>query len=221
MSRSRRIFRATFLATLGFIEVLAANPVPLSADLSSAGISAPVTVVGASESDHAAIGWAVDRFQRGGLELPPVVIEIHTVPADCDGYDGLFRSSETPPTVLVCNRSRYIVLHELAHAWEHHNLTDDTRQEFMELLGLTAWSDHDVAWKERGVEVVAEIITWGLYDNDLTADLDEKLMKQRAYSLITGALPGRHRGATDVGAETRSRAVEDPGNADPSWDELR
>ena len=220
MSRSRRIFSTTFLATLSFIGASTANPVPLSADLTSAGIPASVTVVGASENDHAAIGWAVDLFQRGGLELPPVVIEIHTAPADCNGHDGLFRSSETTPTVLVCNRSRYIVLHELAHAWEQHNLTDDTRQEFMEMLGLTAWSDHDVVWKERGVEVVAEIITWGLYDNDLTADLDERLMKQRAFALITGALPVRDREATETGSETRSGVVEDPSNADPGWDEL-
>lgn len=220
MSRSRRIFSSTFLATLCFIGASAANPVPLSADLTPAGMPASVTVMGASESDHAAIGWAIDRFQRGGLDLQPVVIEIHTAPADCNGHDGLFRSSETPPTVVVCNRSRYIVLHELAHAWEHHNLTDDTRQELMELMGVTAWSDHDVAWKERGVEVVAEIITWGLYDNDLTADPDEKLKKQRAYSLITGALPGRDREATEAGGETRSSVVEDPSTAEPGWDEL-
>lgn len=220
MSRSRRIFSTTFLATLGFIGASAANPVPLSADLPSAGMPAPVTVVGASESDHAAIGWAVDRFQRGGLELPPVVIEIQTAPNDCNGYDGLFRSRETPPTVLICNPSRYIVLHELAHAWEHHNLTDDTRQQFMELLGLTAWNDHDSAWKERGVEVLAEIITWGLYDIDLTADLDEKLMKQNAYSLITGALPVRDREATETGGEARYGVVEDPSSAEPGWDEL-
>jgi hypothetical protein len=220
MSRSRRIFSTTFLATLSFIGASAANPVPLSADLTSAGMPASVTVVGASESDHAAIGWAVDRLQWGGLELPPVVIEIHTAPADCNGHDGLFRSSETTPTVLVCNRSRYIVLHELAHAWEHHNLTDDTRQEFMELLGLTAWSDHDVAWKERGVEDLAEIITWGLYDIDLTADLDERLTKQRAFALITGALPVRDREATEAGGETRSSVVEDPSAAEPGWDEV-
>lgn len=221
MSRSRRIFSTTFLATLGFIGASAANPVAMSADPTAADMPASVTVVGASESDHAAIGWAVDRFQRAGLELPPVVIEIHNAPADCNGYDGLFRASETLPAILVCNRSRYIVLHELAHAWEHHNLTDDTRQEFMELLGLTAWNEHDVVWGERGVEALAEIITWGLYDIDLTADLDEKLMKQNAYSLITGGLPRRHCEAPEAGGETRLGAVEDPSNAEPGWDEVR
>ena len=91
----------------------------------------------------------------------------------------------------------------------------------MELLGLTAWNDHDVAWNERGIETLAEIITWGLYDNDLTADLDQKLMKRRAYSLIAGALPERHGEATEAGGETRSGAVEDPSNAEPGWDEVR
>jgi hypothetical protein len=220
MSRPHRIFSTTLVVALGFMGTSAASPVSRSADPVPA-LPGWVTVVGASESDHAAIGWAVDRFERAGLELPPVVIEIHTAPADCNGHDGLFRGSETPPTVLVCNRNRYIVLHELAHAWEHHNLTDDTRMEFMSLLGLTAWNDHDVAWNERGVEALAEIITWGLYDNDITADLDERLMKQRAYSLITGALPRRNRETTEAGGETRSGAVEDPSNADPGWDEVR
>ena len=89
------------------------------------------------------------------------------------------------------------------------------------LLGLTAWHDRDVAWKERGVEALAEIITWGLYDIDLTAGLDERLMKQRAFALITGVLPGRYRDATDVGGGPRSGAVEDPSNAEPGWDEMR
>lgn len=70
------------------------------------------------------------------------------------------------------------------------------------------------AWKQRGVEALAELVTWGLHDNPLTEDHDEKL---EAYQLITGRLPQRH--ATEV--DTGAYRSEDPLDAESGWDELR
>jgi hypothetical protein len=180
-------------------------------------VTGELTVVGGTERDQANVGWAVNRIRRAGLQLPPLVIELHPTDDGCNGHDGLFRGGSL--IISVCTPNRYIIIHELAHAWEHQNLSDEIRQEFMEMWGLTTWNDHGVAWKDRGVEAVAEIITWGLYDHDLTADHSIKLQKERAFKLITGLQPRRHQQIT--GDSIGKRATQDPVDERPGWDELR
>ena len=53
------------------------------------------------------------------------------------------------------------ILHEIAHAWAAHNLSDDQRQAFVDLRGLDTWFG-DAPWHERGSEQAAVIIAWGL-----------------------------------------------------------
>ncbi|GMQ86652.1 MAG: hypothetical protein BMS9Abin07_2239 [Acidimicrobiia bacterium] len=204
MKYSSRILFAALLAFSGFTATPAA--------------SSGITLVGGTEQDHADVAWASERFDKAGLVLPPVVVEFHADDAGCDGYDGVFRGGEDPFRIDVCNANRYIVMHELAHAWDQHNLTDEMREEFMELRGLTSWNGSG-SWKERGVEAVAEVITWGLYDHDITADREQKREKERAFELITGESPRRQ--ATEAGGGTRTRAIEDPVDAETGWDELR
>ena len=146
-------------------------------------------IIGATESDFNNVTWAIERYAAADLELPPMIIEFHDDDSGCRGHDGLFRGGERPVEIHVCTRNRYIVLHEMAHAWDHHNLTDAARQEFMELRDLETWGDHDVPWRDRGVEALAQTITWGLYDTAI-GDGD---VHGPSYRLLTGDVPVRDR----------------------------
>lgn len=74
-----------------------------------------------------------------------------------------------------------MILHEMAHAWNHHDLTDEVRSEFMAFRGLTQWNDKDIPWKDRGIEALAEAVTWGLYDDPVGND-----DRRHTFALITG-----------------------------------
>lgn len=151
-----------------------APPVPAPGEL---------TVFGGTDDQRAAVDRAVDHFDRAGLELPGIVIRIHTTDAGCDGYDGAFRAAEW--RVDVCNPHWMIVLHELAHVWERATLTDETRHDFMELRHLSSWNDSSTPWKERGVEDLAEVAVWGLQRLASERNTDPDLEKEAAFRLIT------------------------------------
>ena len=61
------------------------------------------TIIGGSEEQRETADWAIAHFVDAGLELPELVIAIHTSDEPCDGYDGAFRSRETPARLDVCN----------------------------------------------------------------------------------------------------------------------
>ncbi|MEN8115314.1 MAG: hypothetical protein ABFS21_13100, partial [Actinomycetota bacterium] len=178
----------------------------------------PAIVVGGTEKDHASVAWAVDQFDQMGLALPSVVIAIHPDDEACEGFDGAFRRSAEPLRVDVCNRNRHIILHELAHVWDHHNLTDEVRQEFMDVLGLAGWNDPHLPWKERGVEALAEIVTWGMHDGAVTGDADAMLVRVQAFELVTGRSPRHHQ--EELRAGVGDLAAKDPLDEDSDWDEM-
>ena len=61
-----------------------------------------------------------------------------------------------------------MVLHETAHAWAAHALTDDRKAQFQALRGFEHWRANDeVPWHENGTEQAAEILLWGLIDRPL------------------------------------------------------
>ncbi len=168
-----------------------------------------ITVLGGSDADLESVRWAVDRFSRGGLELPQVVVAFDESDRPCDGHDGLFRNHGGVGRIDVCTHNRYIVLHELAHAWEQANLTDEERAAFMAQRGVEAWNDKSRPWKERGVEALAEVITWGLYDHPVAGSTE----KAEAFLLITGREPRQR--AANAAATVQAGARPD------DWDELR
>ncbi len=111
--------------------------------------------------------WALGRYAQAGLELPALNIYFHENNESCKGYSALHRRSEAGSQIDICSTIRTpklegTILHEMAHAWAAHNLTDQQRQTFIELQGLDAWYDKDASWNERGTEQAAEIIAWGL-----------------------------------------------------------
>jgi hypothetical protein len=148
------------------------------------------------EADAALARWAFDRFDRAGLELPPLSLSFHDDRAACEGHIGYFRPG-APATIDICgfNWDRFLVtpkktvLHELAHAWAHQTLDRATRNRFLDLRGLDIWHDNSMAWEEQGIEQAAEVIAWGLIDEDLlltSIGETDPLQLAEAFELLTG-----------------------------------
>ncbi|NNC91335.1 MAG: hypothetical protein HKN80_02460, partial [Acidimicrobiia bacterium] len=93
----------------------------------------------------------------------------HSDSDGCGGYKGLYSSGENTPRLDLCTSGRTpiaerLILHELGHAWVHHNLTDSQRQAFVTLQDLPAWTGATLDWGDRGSEQAAEILAWGLQE---------------------------------------------------------
>lgn len=142
-------------------------------------------IVGADAELAAAIRQAIARFESAGLTLPELSIHAHPTSAGCRGNCGLYTTGESGGRVDLCVRGQHTILHELAHAWEHHNVDDATRQRFLTHSGLEVWNDPETDWDERGIEAAAQVIAWGLLDIPITnADRFENQLDQ--FELLTG-----------------------------------
>lgn len=106
------------------------------------------------------VTWAQARFLASGLVPPRARLEFHDNTSMCRLRRGLYNPNTH--TVEICNLNRETLIHELAHAWVHENLTETDRAEFARQRGLEVWSDHSVPWAERATEHAAEIIAWGI-----------------------------------------------------------
>lgn len=109
--------------------------------------------------------WALDRYTEAGLDLPTLTIRLHNSNEPCGGHAGVYRIEDGTDTIDICNEARWTILHELAHAWAHENLTDADRDAFVALQGLETWSSPEIAWKDRGTEQAADLIAWKLSDS--------------------------------------------------------
>ncbi len=121
---------------------------------------------GRDGSTEPMLAWALDRFRLAGLELPELDIIVHGSTADCGGHVGYYVTSTNQ--LHVCRLDKKSVLHELAHAWADHNLTDRDRRAFVQLRGLADWNDHGQDWNQRATEHAAETLTWALMDRETT-----------------------------------------------------
>lgn len=151
------------------------------------------------EADAELAQWALTQFKRAGLELPPLVLAFHDDKHPCNGHTGYYRSGN-PARVDICgfNWDRFIIgakktiLHELGHAWAGYTLTEEARQRFVDLRGLTTWGDDRSPWEEQGSEQTAEIMAWALLDQDLRMSSipdSHPLALARAYFELTGTVP--------------------------------
>ena len=115
-----------------------------------------------SSAQRHLVGFGLSRFEQQGLELPELSFEFRLSAVDCLGHKGLFflRSQ----TVRMCSMDKKTMLHELAHAWANHNLSDAEMNEFAGHRGLREWNDPADPWKERATEHAAEVIAWALMD---------------------------------------------------------
>ncbi len=181
------------LAAAAAIATAIANPVPMqhrhqTPDPDPAGRAA-VTVIGANSTQAAAVEEALQRFAQAGLALPPLVIEYAATTDACRGHAGLYSPAPNghSPTdrITMCSSLRLFLLHELAHAWGYHSLTDDTRRSFMDRWALQRWNDHNDSWYDRGTEKAAHTIAYTLALDAPTDDPDI-LRFVCGYELLTG-----------------------------------
>ncbi|HEU4916337.1 MAG TPA: hypothetical protein VFV13_07210 [Acidimicrobiia bacterium] len=147
------------------------------------------------DADITLTEWALGRFDRAGLSVPPVSIAFHHEKAACRGQNGYFQPGD-PHRVDICGFNwdrflvtpRKVILHELAHAWVHENLSEMARQEFLDLRGLERWRDEEAPWGEQGMEHAAEIMAWRLMDEEISmtsiGETDTSSLA-RAYQLLT------------------------------------
>ena len=97
----------------------------------------PLTVVEASAEQRVAVDNAVELFERAGLDLPPLVIEFADDTERCNGHAGLFvpaglLATSEIDTIVMCHRLRLFLVHELAHAWAEHSLSEASKAQFLE-----------------------------------------------------------------------------------------
>ena len=150
-------------------------------------VDATIEIRGTDEESRSQIEKALARFEEAGLELPSLVIEWHDDRSGCDGNGGLFRWGGEVARVELCTPETFVIFHELGHAWEVTNLTDDERQEFLRAADLAVWSDASTPWKERGCEVAANTIAIGLAYRELSGfDLPLVEDELALYEILTG-----------------------------------
>ncbi|HSJ82724.1 MAG TPA: hypothetical protein VLA91_02775 [Acidimicrobiia bacterium] len=146
-----------------------------------------LTIRNATPNQRRRLLEAVGRFEAEGMLIPDLAVEFRDDASSCGGHYGLFSSGFIPWGIKICSELGSVFEHELAHAWELSNLSDETRQQFMELRGYETWADKSVPWNERGVEGVALIIQQGLAGFPLPPYLSrEHQSRVEAFELLTG-----------------------------------
>ncbi len=96
----------------------------------------PIVIQGGTTEQIETVESVLDRFETTGLDLPPLSVYIHDTKNGCDGHSGLYSPRSQIDRIDICSDAAFIVLHELAHAWEHRFGTDVARQRLLDQFGL-------------------------------------------------------------------------------------
>jgi hypothetical protein len=156
-------------------------------------VSQSIRVHDATPPQIALVRWAVGRFDDAHLELPPLDIYFHHDRSGCRGIFAFYAGDRIDmcPGLILNLLPRHFVLHEMAHAWSVHSMTQVERAAFMRLRGLSTWNSDDQPWSDRGFEQAADIIAWAIGDGILSPtipDNDETTLVTD-YEFLTGSLP--------------------------------
>ena len=148
------------------------RPVSQGLDLQAPKASAPAgtTRTNLTEAQAQLVDSGIELLETAGLRLSGIDIVGYREVDGCYGRGGAAIDHGLRTEVRICvdgdgPTDDWTVIHELAHAWEHRNITDETRDVFLELRGLDAWRDGE--WHERGAEHAAEILVWGVIDREV------------------------------------------------------
>ncbi|MEA1903423.1 MAG: hypothetical protein U9N56_07845 [Actinomycetota bacterium] len=123
------------------------------------------------------------RFSKAGLAEPRFDTVTFEPSRRCDERSGrllqdedsrelflcLFESDLCPGASACVKPSlsvRNSVLHELAHAWIIDHVDVATQDRLLQSTGRESWDDDSLPWVERGDEYAAEVISWGLLEED-------------------------------------------------------
>ena len=120
-----------------------------------------ITLLGdPTPEERAMVEWALGRFEWAGLDLPDLRVEFKT--AGCQSR-GLY--NRNTQTIQICDGRKMTLLHELAHAWDHFATLD--RDGFLALRELEFYfGPSGTQAADQGVEHIAEIVAWGLMDEN-------------------------------------------------------
>lgn len=163
-----------------------------------------VEVYNANDDQLTLVAWAMARFAASGLAAPPVThVTFPPTVACARGFSGMSYHSDTDGNIDVCTppetfaasagaaplTARRTILHELAHLWTIANTDEATRTAFMDHLGLEAWTG--VEWGAGGSEMAAEILMWGLMDEQVSVRVPGATCNDRmvAFAVLTGTPP--------------------------------
>lgn len=160
--------------------------------------------------------WAVARYEAAGLDLPPLVIEfVGRDLAGCGGAPGRAYPRRTPAQVKLCWNDPILVLHELAHVWEAHNVAATDHEPFMAMrTGVESWVGADIAWVRQGREHAANVIAWGVLDEPrpvLRTYPNDPDSLRAAFEFLTGTEP-LHDGGPPIAEPDREFFTGDRSN---------
>lgn len=147
-----------------------------------------LTMRDATPEQSVRLAEALALFEEAGLELPGLEFSFPGEPGSCGDAHGRFSVSDDVMRVTVCSvDAEWVYVHELAHAWEYANVSDDQRRAFLDLRGLAEWRDRLAPWNERGVEWAAVVIQQGLTGLPLPPALSyEMVSRLEGFEILTG-----------------------------------
>jgi hypothetical protein len=172
-----------------------------------------IDVVNANARQADFVRWIFGRFASGSLAQPDIAVVWFPPSVDCSLAEGIAQEEddrfEGRHTVTLCltpdemssgwpswRWSTHVgnqALHEFAHVWMYDFLDEADRSAFLAHVGLDTWHGVDVFRTERGVEVAAETLAWGLADEgqaeyliEPVPDCDELATR---FELLTGTAP--------------------------------
>ena len=164
----------TVLAIIAFLSTTVGPHAAIDADDGIAATPPTIDLVDMPAEFVVATAWTTDLFDQAAFDLPPLRYVFHGDNSEpCFGRRGMHHRVEGVNVIEICtsemsSATPLLILHETAHAWIDHKLTDERKATFQELRGWIHWRNHDAAdWHDNGSEQAAEIMVWGLIDRPL------------------------------------------------------
>ena len=116
---------------------------------------------------------------------------MHEDRADCGGNNGSMGDLPNGEYVIHSCGVDFTLLHELTHAWDFHQLDDETRATFLALAKADVWR-HPDNWHLSGAEHAANVVAWGLMEERInqtrTRPYDYRSML-KGFRTLTGQEP--------------------------------